>query len=1739
MRKLSSRWAAPGVSALAGLALVAASMTPVSAQPADPTQDAPALATSSVAESAVVASSGTHWEGVESETGLWIVRFAEPSVAAFAASLPADARDGAVESYRSEVSGSLDARATEIDQTLGRSVEVAFTYDNVLNGLAVEVSAEEAASLRAMDGVVDVYPDTLRELDTDVSHEVILSGAVWDGETATDVGTKGEGIIVAMIDSGVNPGHPSFAVTDMDGYTHSNPHDDYLGVCAPGAPGYLDICNDKLIGAYDFHPAAPGPVDQDGHGSHVGSTIAGTKHEAAATIGGTVHERVVQGVAPRANVISYKVCSPSCPSSASVAAVNQAIADDVSVLNYSISGSDFPWADPVDLAFLDAYAAGISVVASAGNDGPGASTAAKSGPWNSSVAATTHHRAFGHEIAVTGPTPVPEPVTSMPGFPGDGPSITADVAAPMVDAGAVSPGNHRACSALPAGSMAGSIGVVERGDCTFQIKVENAQAAGAVAVIIGNNVAGPPVAPGGLETTTIPAVQTDLGSYQALVDTIADNGATPTEGVIRAGTEMYLNDDWTDIVAGFSSRGPSQYDMLLPTFAAPGVNILAAGAEGPGEPNEYLVIQGTSMSSPHGAGAAALLRALNPDWTPSEIRSALAASGETALVKEDGATPADPFDIGGGRINLASASTVGLVLDESHANFVAANPGVGGDPATLNLPALVDRDCAGICAWERTVTSTVAGSATFAASAEAPTGTTVTVAPESFTLAQGESQTVTVTVDTGTAEQATWLFGRVALSSDATHASGLPVADSDFPIAIQAAEGVPALDLDPESLESTQPADTQVTETLTIGNTGGADLEWEFGSGDAGGAVTLSHSTSDAIVTGNSVGCSQDGGFSTTENGYLRQFVLPDLGVTGDFAVTSVTFGVEVLRPTGQTIGVNLYRMTDPAGPFTYANLQELGTVDHALEPITEQLVTVPIAADVPAGSTLVVEVDAPDLTGQAAAFFIGSNSSGQTAPSYLRSDSCGLTEPTDTATIGFPGMHIVMSVTGEAAAGDSECAVPGDPSWLTVDPLTGTVDPGDEQQVDVTFDSTGLADGTYTTVLCLETNDPARPTVDIPVTLEVGSYPAIEVSPSSLESSQLVDTTTEHLVSITNTGDADLVWDIGEAAGEPVVAVQGTPHLPQGADRSATEQPAASGPAPQRVLPSSHPLAVDSLTEVFDDVTTLPGAGWAMTNNSEPVGTVGWFQGNPAVMTAHEGAPEAYVGVNFNSAGNSPGHISNWLMTPELTLTDDSTLSFWTRSPSGSIWADRLEVRMSTAGASTDVGSGYGGVGDFTERLLVINESLEDTGYPQEWTRYEVTIDGLDASTSGRLAFRYHVPDGGPSGENSNYLGIDTVSYVAAEEPEPHACELGTDIPWLSAAPLSGTLAPGASAEVTVQLDSSGYAVGDTEHANLCVNSNDPANPRILVPVTMNVVDQDPVVVDRLAGPNRYATAAAISQTFEPGVSMVFVATGQDYPDALTGSALAGSLEVPVVLTRPDHLPAVTAAELSRLEPESVVILGGSEAVTPAIAEQIGDLTGVDVDRWSGGNRYATAAAVASQYDSADLVYIATGVNYPDALAASAKAGSQDAPVLLVRPDLAPGVTLAQLDRLDPDSIILMGGEGAVQDEVFLQLRDRYGADTVERLAGGNRYETAALLTETYPSAETVYVASGMDWPDALTGAARAGADHEPLVLTRTTAVPNVMWSQLLRLNPDTIRILGGTEAVSQDVEDALRALR
>lgn len=291
-----------------------------------------------------------------------------------------------------------------------------------------------------------------------------------------------------------------------------------------------------------------------------------------------------------------------------------------------------------------------------------------------------------------------------------------------------------------------------------------------------------------------------------------------------------------------------------------------------------------------------------------------------------------------------------------------------------------------------------------------------------------------------------------------------------------------------------------------------------------------------------------------------------------------------------------------------------------------------------------------------------------------------------------------------------------------------------------------------------------------------------------------------------------------------------------------------------------------------------------------------------------------------------------------------------------------------------------------------------------------------------------------------------------------------------------------------------------------------------------------------RLEGKTRYGTAAAISGFYEPGVDTVFVATGEDYPDALTAAALGGSIGAPILLTKPGSVPPEALTELGRLEPANVVILGGENAVSDDVEDAIDIHTGdATMDRWAGADRWETAALISGEFDSADVVYVATGRNYPDALAGAARAGVLDGPVLLVDTDEVPDVTRDELSRLSPDDIVLLGGDGAISDSVEMALGE-YG--TVERIDGETRFETAVEISQAYDTATSVFVASGRNWPDALAGAAQAGLQEAPVLLVEPAAIPEAVWEELGRLDPGTVYVLGGDGAVADTVADRLTTL-
>lgn len=296
------------------------------------------------------------------------------------------------------------------------------------------------------------------------------------------------------------------------------------------------------------------------------------------------------------------------------------------------------------------------------------------------------------------------------------------------------------------------------------------------------------------------------------------------------------------------------------------------------------------------------------------------------------------------------------------------------------------------------------------------------------------------------------------------------------------------------------------------------------------------------------------------------------------------------------------------------------------------------------------------------------------------------------------------------------------------------------------------------------------------------------------------------------------------------------------------------------------------------------------------------------------------------------------------------------------------------------------------------------------------------------------------------------------------------------------------------------------------------------------------PTSVTRLAGTNRYATAAAISRSkFNPGVPVVYIATGKNFPDALAAGPVAVLDRGPILLVEPGTLPVETAGELSRLKPKRIVVVGGPGVVSDFVMGRLGAYTTGSVARLSGKNRYATAAAISKSWFSpgVPVAYIATGLNFPDALAGGPVAALSGGPILLVDPNAVPAETAAELSRLKPGRITILGGPGAVSTSVQSALT-RFTSGTVTRLSSTNRYATAAAISKSKfsPPIPIVYIATGANFPDALAGGPVAGINSNPILLVAQNSIPQPTRSELSRLRPHAIVILGGPGVVSNGVK-------
>ncbi|OUR62598.1 serine protease [Colwellia sp. 39_35_sub15_T18] len=733
----------------------------------------------------------------------------------------------------------LENKQMQVAGTIG-SINILHSFKHTYNGFTAKLNAKQKEQLESHPDVIGVWEDRLEVINTSNTPEFL--GLTGPGGQHT-MNIKGEGIIIGIVDTGIWPENPSFA----DDGSYSDPAElGWQGACE-NENDEAFACNNKLIGAryfnasfssvYDVQYALgefESPRDADGHGSHTASTAGGNAGVDAVLSGAPAG--VVSGMAPRARVAMYKACWNSdytnpeggdeagCFGGDTMAAIDAAVVDGVDVINYSIGGSRTDLTVPASAAMLTAAQAGVFVAVSAGNSGPDEETVGTPAPWVTSVAASTYDGTsilVGKALQVdTGPLAE----TTLMSIPAGFAPAANDLSGELALAEPV-----EACNEDPltnGEALAGKIALIARGACAFTEKFINAQNAGAIGVIVYTTEGTTPFAMGGADdAVATPGSMVSFEDGQALAASIAEasTAVTFTDEAISGEAEEVGN-----TIASFSSRGPNlnTYDIIKPDITAPGVKILAATTSAPmfgtqGETFRYL--QGTSMSSPHIAGMAALFKESNSNWTPAQIKSAMMTTARQNLTKEDGSTSADPYDFGAGHVDPVSAMDPGLLFDanigdylaflcgqdqdafvEGHGTSCAELEGLGHseDASQLNLASIAIAELFAPETIYRTVTNATNTASEYTATIEAPAGFDVSATTFDSEGNETPASTLDITADGKASfgvtftqnegvEVNAWQFGAITWTDAAGHSVRLPLA----------VKAVPTVNIDvPESI---------------------------------------------------------------------------------------------------------------------------------------------------------------------------------------------------------------------------------------------------------------------------------------------------------------------------------------------------------------------------------------------------------------------------------------------------------------------------------------------------------------------------------------------------------------------------------------------------------------------------------------------------------------------------------------------------------------------------------------------------------------------------------------------------------------------------------------------------------------------------------------------------------------------------------------------------------------------------
>lgn len=658
--------------------------------------------------------------------------------------------------------------------------EIVHTY-KLIQGSSLLLAGRDVETVANMNGVTAVYLDELNQLQTDNSVEFIGAPQAWDNGGGS--WNAGEDMVFATIDSGVWPEHASFSDPDPVGRVYTPlagaPLPCDFGNSAWNSEDAPFSCNNKLIGAYQFMDTYKMLVgltaeefdsarDSDGHGTHTTAVAAGNRR-VAASIGDTSFGRI-SGVAPRAKIIAYKACGLSgCYSSDVVAAVEQAILDEVDVINYAVGGGENPYKDFVSLAFLRAYEEGVFVSRAAGNDGPTPNTVVGRDPWAMTVGASTQDRMFGGTLELTA---VSQKLT-LEGVSISEPYTGRVVIASVFDGLPADDPNDGMClTPFPAGTWtSGEIVVCKRGKSDRPTKGFNVQQGGAGALVLYNPTPNTLAA----DNHFLPAIHLQDEQGDALIDFLLANQLVT--GTI-SGKSVEASQG--NVMAPFSGRGGAEIGLAInkPDVTAPGVQILAGHTPQPatqaGGPSGELfqIAEGTSLSSAHVAGAALLLRQQNPDWSPGQIKSALMTTAYTdQLLREDAFTAVTHFDAGSGHIDLTKAIDPGITISASADQFRVYQDELW----FANYPSIFVPDIPGVLVVERELKSELDYSSTWNVTVQASNDLTIQL-NDTISLAPQETRILSIIIDASRLREGSSTQATIYLEEQTgNHAAHIPV----------------------------------------------------------------------------------------------------------------------------------------------------------------------------------------------------------------------------------------------------------------------------------------------------------------------------------------------------------------------------------------------------------------------------------------------------------------------------------------------------------------------------------------------------------------------------------------------------------------------------------------------------------------------------------------------------------------------------------------------------------------------------------------------------------------------------------------------------------------------------------------------------------------------------------------------------------------------------------------------------